>query len=99
MKAYYTGRKPADWVRPAEVVSMTLCKLTGQPAPVDAAPELVIQDFAVKPDPALPVAACGPPTVGSESARGARPGGPAGLPGVLPSIPPLPGATPPPTVP
>ncbi len=99
MKAYYTGKKPADWVRPAEVVSMTLCKLTGQPAPVDAAPGLVIQDLAVKPDSAPPLAACGAPAMGSEPARGARPGGPAGLPGVLPWIPPLPGASPPPSVP
>ncbi len=94
MKAYYAGKKPADWARPAEVVPMTLCKLTGQPASSDVAPEFVIQDLAVKPDPALPLGACGPPG-GSVT----PPGGPAGLPGVLPSIPPLPGASLPPIVP
>jgi membrane peptidoglycan carboxypeptidase len=95
MKAYYAGKKPADWARPADVTPMTLCKLTGQPAPVDVAPENAIQDLAVKPDPALPLAACGAPGLGGI----APPGGPAGLPGVLPSIPPLPGASVPPIVP
>jgi len=94
MKAYYAGKKPADWARPAEVAATTLCKLTGQPASSDVAPEFVIQDLAVKPDPALPLAACGPPG-GSVT----PPGGPAGLPGVLPSVPPLPSTSPPPIVP
>lgn len=94
MKAYYAGKKPADWARPAEVVPTTLCKLTGQPASSDVAPEFVIQDLAVKQDPALPLGACGPPG-GSVT----PPGGPAGLPGVLPSIPPLPSASAPPIVP
>ncbi|HKV30916.1 MAG TPA: transglycosylase domain-containing protein, partial [Candidatus Dormibacteraeota bacterium] len=71
MKAYYSARKPADWTRPAEVVQIALCKLTGQPAPPDVAAELAIQDLALKPDPALPRAACGAPA----SAGGAPPGG------------------------
>src|SRR3989454_514473 len=87
MKAYYASKKPADWARPADVTPMTLCKLTGQPAPLDVAPELTIQDLVVKPDPALPLGACGVPA----PAGIAPPGGPAGLPGVLPSLPPLPG--------
>jgi membrane peptidoglycan carboxypeptidase len=86
MKAYYGSKKPADWARPAEVAPMTLCKLTGQPAPIDVAPENAIQDLGVKPDPALPVAACGVP---------APPPGVAGLPGMLPSLPPLPSPLPP----
>src|SRR6202045_2651996 len=32
MKAYYAGKKPADWARPADVASMAICKLTGKPA-------------------------------------------------------------------
>ncbi len=95
MKAYYAAKKPADWVRPADVVPMLLCKLTGQPAPADVAPELAIQDLALKPDPALPLAGCGAPA----PASGAPPGGAAGLPGALPSLPPLPGTSLPPIVP
>jgi membrane peptidoglycan carboxypeptidase len=95
MKAYYGGKKPADWTRPTEVASLTLCKLTGQPAPLDVAPELAIQDLAVKPDPALPLGACGTPTLGG----GTPSGGPAGLPGVLPSPSPRPGTSLPPIVP
>jgi membrane peptidoglycan carboxypeptidase len=95
VKAYYGSKKPADWARPVEVAPMTLCKLTGQPAPVDVAPEFTIQDLTVKPDPALPLGACGPPTVNG----GTPAGGAAGLPGVLPSLPPLPGTSLPPIVP
>jgi membrane peptidoglycan carboxypeptidase len=91
MKAYYGSKKPADWARPAEVASMTLCKLTGQPAPVDAASELTIQDLVVKPDPALSLGACG----AAAPASGAPPQGAAGLPGMLPSVPPLPSPSPP----
>ena len=91
MKAYYATKKPADWARPADVVQMALCKLTGQPAPADVAPNLAIHDLALKPDPALPLASCGAPAL----AGGAPPGGAAGLPGALPSVPPLPGASPP----
>ena len=98
VKAYYGSKKPADWARPAEVASMTLCKLTGQPAPVDVAPELAIQDLAVKVDPALPLAACGA-AAGGTPAGGSSPGGAAGLPGVPPSLPPLPGVSPPPIIP
>ena len=95
MKAYYGSKKPADWARPAEVAPMTLCKLTGQPAPADVAPELTVQDLVVKPDPALPLGACGAPGLGGIAPAG----GPAGLPGVLPTVPPLPGASLPPIVP
>jgi membrane peptidoglycan carboxypeptidase len=90
MKAYYGSKKPADWARPAEVAPLTLCKLSGQPAPVDVAPENAIQDLALKPDPALPVAACGVPAT-----AGSAPAGVAGLPGMLPSVPPLPSPSPP----
>lgn len=95
MKAYYATKKPADWVRPADVVPMLLCRLTGQPAPADVAPELAIQDLALKPDPALPLAGCGAPA----PASGTPPGGAAGLPGALPTLPPLPGTSLPPIVP
>ncbi len=94
MKAYYGNKKPADWARPADVTPMTLCKLTGQPAPADVAPEFTIQDLALKPDPALPAAPCGTPAPG-----GTASGGAAGLPGVLPSLPALPGVISPPIVP
>src|SRR2546421_239583 len=99
MKAYYGSKKPADWARPAEVAPMTLCKLTGQPAAADLPAELAVQDLAVTPDPALPLAGCG-----SASGRGSLPGGTpsgdsTGLPGVLPSLSPLPLPTLPPIVP
>ncbi len=94
MKAYYGNKKPADWARPADVTPMTLCKLTGRPAPADVAPEFTIQDLALKPDPALPAAPCGRPAPG-----GTPSGGAAGLPGVLPSLPALPGVISPPIVP
>ena len=93
MKAYYAGKKPADWASPPEVAATTLCKLTGRPAGADVAPELTIQDLALKRDPALPLGACGVPS----SAGSAPPGGPAGLPGVPPTLPVLP--TLPPIVP
>ena len=95
MRAYYGSKKPADWARPTEVVSLTLCKLTGQPAPPGVAPQLAIQDLVIKPDPALPLGACGTPTLGG----GTPSGGPAGLPGVLPSASPRPGTSLPPIVP
>ena len=60
VKAYYARRKPADWTRPAEVSSMTLCKLTGLPAPDGLTPDLAITDLVVTPDPNSPRAACGP---------------------------------------
>jgi penicillin-binding protein 1A len=94
VKAYYGSKKPADWSRPAEVSTMTLCKLTGQPAPVDVSSDLAVQDLVVTPDPATPRAACGSAT---GSARGSSDGGDGGLPGVLPSI--SPGASLPPIVP
>ena len=90
IKAYYAGRKPADWARPADVVSATVCKLTGQPAaqiPAElAATDLVLRSVAVAagtcgapadPGPAVP----GPPGTPVE---------PPSLPGGLPSLPPLP---------
>jgi membrane peptidoglycan carboxypeptidase len=95
MKAYYASKKPADWARPADVVQLALCKLTGQPAPADVAPELAIQDLTVKPDPALPLASCGTPN----PAGGAPPGDATGLPGALPSLSPLPSTSPLPIVP
>jgi membrane peptidoglycan carboxypeptidase len=98
MKAYYSGKKPADWARPAEVVATTLCKLTGQPARPDVSPDLVIQDLVV-PDPAAPPAApCGSATAGNGLPTPA-PGAGSGLPGVLPSISPQPIPSLPPIVP
>jgi hypothetical protein len=74
---------------------MTLCKLTGQPAPVDVAPEFTVQELAVKPDPSLPLGVCGVP-----APAGIVPSGdPAGLPGLLPTVPPLPVPSLPPIVP
>jgi membrane peptidoglycan carboxypeptidase len=95
LKAYYGTKKPADWARPAEVSTMTLCKLTGQPAPIDVAPDLALQDLTITPDPAAPVAACGSPA----ASGGPSPGDGTGLPGVLPSPSPLPGASLPPVIP
>src|SRR5437867_2758080 len=93
VKAYYGSKKPADWARPTDVSKMTLCKLTGQPAPADLSPDLAITDLVVIPDPAAPLAGCG-------SAPGSNPSGGAsgdgsGLPGLLPSLPPVPGISPP----
>src|SRR2546429_8833670 len=85
MKAYYGSKKPADGARPAEVTPITLCKLTGQPAPADAAPEFTIQDLALKPDPALPAAPRGTPATG-----GTPPGGGVGVGRPPPSPPPPP---------
>jgi penicillin-binding protein 1A len=59
MKAYYASRKPADWTRPAEVSSMTLCKLTGQPAPDGLSGDRAVTDLVVTPDANAPRAACG----------------------------------------
>jgi len=98
MKAYYAGKKPADWARPADVASMAICKLTGKPAAADTPAELTVQDLAIVPDPALPFAGCGSPAGGSPSG-GTSPGDSTGLPGVLPSISPLPIPTLPPIVP
>jgi penicillin-binding protein 1A len=60
MKSYYGSKKPADWTRPAEVSSMTLCKLTGQPAPDGLSPDLATTDLVITPDPSAPRSACGP---------------------------------------
>ncbi|HXN57494.1 MAG TPA: hypothetical protein VN912_02785, partial [Candidatus Angelobacter sp.] len=99
MKAYYAGKKPADWARPADVASLALCKLTGQLAPSDVSPDLAIQDLIVTPDPAAPPPApCGSPATGS-GLPAATPAPSAGLPGVLPSISPLPTPSLPPIVP
>jgi len=66
---------------------MTLCKLTGQPAPADVSPDLAITDLVVTPDPAAPLAGCGS-TPGNNPSGGA-PGDGSGLPGLLPSLPPI----------
>ncbi|MEO6796999.1 MAG: transglycosylase domain-containing protein [Candidatus Dormibacter sp.] len=97
MKAYYGSRKPADWTRPADVVSTTVCKLTGQPAAQIPA-GLGVTDLVVKNDQAAPAASCGTP--GTAAAGSGQPGGllpisppslPGGLPPLpLPSLPPLP---------
>jgi hypothetical protein len=96
VKAYYGGKKPADWARPSEVSAMALCKLTGLPAPSGASPDQVIQDLVTAPDPSAPVAACGS---APGNAGGVLPSDGAGLPGVPPSLPPIPGASLPPIVP
>ncbi|HET9848994.1 MAG TPA: transglycosylase domain-containing protein [Candidatus Dormibacteraeota bacterium] len=96
MKAYYSARKPADWTRPAEVSSMTLCKLTGQPAPADVSPDLAVTDLAITPDPSTPRAPCG--SSNGDGGSGSGSGGILGLPGLpglpinpptLPSLPPI----------
>jgi membrane peptidoglycan carboxypeptidase len=99
VKAYYAGKKPADWARPAEVTSMTLCKLTGQPAPGDVQPELAIQDLAITPDPALPLGPCGSASGSGSPSGGTPPADGTGLPGVVPSLSPLPIPSLPPIVP
>src|SRR3989440_7703728 len=96
VKAYYGSKKPADWARPSEVSSMTLCKLPGQPAPAGTSADQVIQDLVVTPDPSAPIGACG---LVPGSAGGSAPTGGAGLPGILPTLPPLPAVSPPPIVP
>ncbi|MDQ6883088.1 MAG: penicillin-binding protein [Candidatus Dormibacteraeota bacterium] len=91
VKAYYAGRKPADWTRPADVVSTRLCKLTGQPAAQIPA-ELTVTDLSIKSD-ATPTASCG---AGGPSGSG-QPGSIIpGLPGLptLPTLPPLPSLPP-----
>jgi penicillin-binding protein 1A len=85
MRAYYGGKKPADWARPTEVSSMTLCKLTGQPAPDNVAPELAVTDLVITPDPATPRASCGN-SGGSTDDGGTRSDDGSGLPGGLPPV-------------
>jgi membrane peptidoglycan carboxypeptidase len=58
MKAYYAGKKPVDWPRPAGASSMTLCKLTGQPA-IDVPPDLAVTDLVLTPDPNATLGTCG----------------------------------------
>src|SRR5437868_7240720 len=87
VKAYYGNKKPANWARPAEVSAMTLCKLTGQPAPADLSPDLAVTDLVITPDPAAPLAGCGS-TPGSNPTGGTSGDG-SGLPGLLPSLPPI----------
>jgi penicillin-binding protein 1A len=65
MKAYYGNKKPADWSRPADVSSMTLCKLTGQPAPPDVSADLAVTDLAITPDPSAVPGPCGTPPAGN----------------------------------
>jgi len=97
MKAYYGSKKPADWARPAEVTPMTLCKLTGQPA-ASIPDGLGITDLITTPDPTLPLGGCGSAAAGAGSSDG-TPGDTTGLPGVLPSLSPLPVPSLPPIVP
>jgi len=97
MKAYYGSKKPADWARPAEVTQMTLCKLTGQPA-ASIPDGLGIQDLVTTPDPTLPLGGCGS-AAGAGSSGGTPSGDATGLPGVLPSLSPLPVPSLPPIVP
>jgi membrane peptidoglycan carboxypeptidase len=96
MKAYYAGKKPADWTRPAGVTPMTLCKLTGQPA-ANIPDGLRITDLTTIPDPTVPLAGCGSGSSGSGTAGSSS--GDSGLPGVLPSLSPLPIPPLPPIVP
>ena len=94
LKAYYAGRvRPADFTRPAEVVSATVCKLTGQVA-TDIPADLAVTDLVIK-GAAPPVASCGAGTGSGGLPADLRPGGTLpslpGLPGGLPSgLPPLP---------
>ncbi len=99
MKAYYAARKPADWARPAEVSSMILCKLSGQPAPADVSPDLATTDLVITPDPSIPRAACGSSGDGGSGSDGTS--GLSGLPGlpVLPTVSPPALPTLPPIVP
>jgi membrane peptidoglycan carboxypeptidase len=92
MKAYYGSKKPADWTRPAEVSSMTLCRLTGQPAPPDLSADLAVTDLVITPDPSAPRAACGSSGAGGSAGSGSD--GISGLSG-LPGLPGLPTVSPP----
>jgi membrane peptidoglycan carboxypeptidase len=88
MKAYYGKRKPADWARPADISSMLLCKLTGQPAPDGLPAEQAVTDLVVTPDPTASRAACGstPASLGPALATSTPvPTDDGGLPGLLPS--------------
>jgi membrane peptidoglycan carboxypeptidase len=98
MKAYYAAKKPADWARPAGVTSMALCKLTGQPA-VDVPPDLAITDLVQTPDPTVPLGTCGSGSSSATQGGSSDSGAGGGLPGVLPSPSPLPGASLPPVIP
>jgi len=82
LKAYYAGRKPADFSRPAEVTSTTVCKLPGQPA-ADIPAELAVTDLVIKGE-AAQTATCGGGSGGSEPSGGNLPSLP-GPPGLLPS--------------
>jgi hypothetical protein len=64
---------------------MTLCKLTGQAAPDNVAPELAVTDLMITPDPATPRAPCGNSTGSSDDGRTGSDDG-SGLPGVLPPL-------------
>ncbi len=67
MKAYYGAKTPADWAQPGGVSSMTLCKLTGQPA-TDIPLDLAIADLVLTPDPNTPPGTCGSPASDAGSA-------------------------------
>ena len=99
LKGYYPGKKPADWAKPAEVSSMTLCRLSGQPAPAGLTSDLALTDLAITPDPTAARAPCGS-TPGSQGpAVPSSSGVDGGPPGLLPSLPPVPGVSLPPVVP
>jgi membrane peptidoglycan carboxypeptidase len=112
MTSYYAAgaHKSGDWSRPANVVTLALCKATGQPADPAATPDVTISDLSIKL--ALPstAAPCGGSAGASTSRPSPSPSPSVGLPGVdasptpviLPSIVPsgvLPTATPPPGIP
>ncbi|HEY0492646.1 MAG TPA: transglycosylase domain-containing protein [Candidatus Dormibacteraeota bacterium] len=86
LKAYYAGRRPADFSRPAEVTPATVCKLTGQPA-ADIPAELAVIDLVIKGQ-AAPAASCGGGSNGAGQPGNGQPGG------GLPSLPGLPGGLP-----
>jgi len=56
MKNYYGNRKPADWARPPDVVSVTVCKQTGVPTD-ESTSELTGSEIFLKPIP--PAKPCG----------------------------------------
>lgn len=69
---------------------MTLCKLTGQPAPPDVSPDLAVIDLVITPDPATPVAPCGSTPGNGGAPVSSSSGDGSGLPSAVPSPSPLP---------
>ena len=93
MNAYYAGAPhPADWTRPAAVVSLALCRATGQPADAAATPDAIIQDLTVGTGLPSTAAPCGGAATGAA-------GSPAPSPSPAPSVGlPGEGATPTPVI-